>query len=496
MFSRIERVVAAGVIAICLPVANPSGRAFADDHRARPASDALRVLIVTGRGDHDWRATVPFLRLILTDTGCFDVRVCEAPAGLTAGTLAGFDVLVDDCGASASDSDTGKAIAGFVESGKGLVVTHGALSFFKSMHANSGDNHQTRSGSSGTVPGYWPAFPSGGSPPAVQFLEVKIAQPDHPIVQGIKSRFKIADAVYRGMTVRPKANVIATILAGAESGRDKDEPALIVSGHGLGRVFSSALGHDLAAMQETEFITTFARGTEWAATGKVTLPPELGLPHPSASAVRGLLITGGHDHETAFYTLFEGHKDLAWLPVASSTTAFASDLRSRYDVLIMYDFSHDLDEKGKKNLREFVESGKGIVVLHHALLNYQEWPWWYEEVVGGRYRLKSEGGVPSSTVKDGQQIFVTPAGAHPITAGIGPFHIVDETYKGMWISPRVKPLLTTDNPNSDRSLAWIGPCASSRVVAIQLGHGHTAFGHPTYRALVHNAILWSAGRIK
>lgn len=212
--------------------------------------------------------------------------------------------------------------------------------------------------------------------------------------------------------------------------------------------------------------------------------------------MRGLLITGGHDHETAFYTLFEGYKDLAWLPVAASTTAFASDLRGKYDVLIMYDFSRDLDEKGKKNLREFVESGKGIVVLHHALLNYQQWPWWYKEVVGGSYRLKSEGDVPSLTVKDGQQIFVTPALEHPITVGIGPFHIVDETYKRMWISPRVKPLLTTDNPNSDRSLAWIGPCATSRVVAIQLGHGHTAFGHPTYRAIVHNAILWSAGRLK
>ena len=86
----------------------------------------------------------------------------------------------------------------------------------------------------------------------------------------------------------------------------------------------------------------------------------------------------------------------------------------------MYDFSRDLDETGKKNLRDFVESGKGIVVLHHALLNYQKWPWWYEEVVGGSYRLKREGDVPSSTVKDDQQIFVTPDGEHPITAGIGP----------------------------------------------------------------------------
>jgi type 1 glutamine amidotransferase len=212
--------------------------------------------------------------------------------------------------------------------------------------------------------------------------------------------------------------------------------------------------------------------------------------------VRALLITGGHDHETAFYSLFEGYKDLGSIPVAASATAFQNDLRDKYDVVIMYDFSRDLDEKGKKNLRDFVESGKGVVVLHHALLNYQKWNWWYQDVVGGSYRLSREGSVPSSTVKNDQDISVAPEGDHPITAGITPFHIVDETYGRMWISDKVRPLLSTDNPNSNHLVAWIGPLAGSKVVAIQLGHGNTAFGNPSYRAIVHNAILWAAGRTK
>jgi type 1 glutamine amidotransferase len=217
---------------------------------------------------------------------------------------------------------------------------------------------------------------------------------------------------------------------------------------------------------------------------------------PGAGAVRALLLTGGHDHETSFYTLFHGYEDLARLPVTSSTTAFQSDLRGKYDVLIMYDFSRDLPETGKKHLREFVESGKGIVVLHHALLNYQSWPWWYEDVVGGSYRLRREADIPASTYKGDQRIFVAPEGEHPITRGLGSFEVVDETYKHMWFSRKVRSLLTTDNPQGDRLLAWIGPCATSRVVAIQLGHGPTVFSHPAYRKLVHNAILWSAGRLK
>ena len=212
--------------------------------------------------------------------------------------------------------------------------------------------------------------------------------------------------------------------------------------------------------------------------------------------VRGLLITGGHDHDASFYTIFEGVKELAGLPVVSSATAFKTDLRGKYDVVIMYDFTRDLDDASKKNLRDFVESGGGVVVLHHALLDYQNWEWWTDQAVGGSYRLSREGNNPSSSVKNNQQLSVTPAETHPITAGIGSFHVEDETYKNMRFSPKVRPLLTTDNPTSDTTLAWIGPDESYRVVAIQLGHGPTAFSNSSYRAIVRNAILWAAGKTR
>jgi type 1 glutamine amidotransferase len=99
-------------------------------------------------------------------------------------------------------------------------------------------------------------------------------------------------------------------------------------------------------------------------------------------------------------------------------------------------------------------------------------------------------------VKDNQSISVNPAGPHPVLRGIGPFHIIDEAYKNLYMSPQIKPLLTTGNPTSDTNLAWIGPCATSRVVAIQLGHGPTAFRNPAYRTLVHNSVLWAAGKIQ
>jgi type 1 glutamine amidotransferase len=470
MVSRIDRMVALGVVAAWLlgtgMLVRASERAPGTD---RPSSP-LRALILAGGEPEGPSATSPLLRRILADSGRFDVRVCESPDGLTASTFADFDLIIIH-GGLAAGSDTEKAVSAFVAAGKGLVVTRGA---FETSY----------------LPGLCPLSAGSGPRQPVRFLDVKVARPDHPIVQGMKDAFRTADSLPGGLAARPGAEVIVTTDQGGRS-----VPALATSSHGKGRVVALALGNDASAMHEPAFRAALARASEWAASGAVTLPADLGPPAPSADAVKGLLITGGHGHEAAFYSLFQGYKDVDWLPVDTAANAFKKDLRGKYDVIIMYDFTRDLDETGKKNLRDFVESGRGIVVLHHALLNYQTWTWWSEDVVGGRYRLQNEGQSPSSSVKDDQSIDVTPTGAHPVLRGINPFHITDEAYKNLYMSPRIKPLLTTDNPTSDTNLAWLGPCATSRVVAIQLGHGHSAFGHPSYRALVHNAILWAAGRI-
>ena len=72
------------------------------DERARffkPGT--LRALILTGRNNHDWRASTPYLEKLLVDTGRFDVRVCEEPTGITPETLSPYDVIVVDYGGRA-----------------------------------------------------------------------------------------------------------------------------------------------------------------------------------------------------------------------------------------------------------------------------------------------------------------------------------------------------------------------------------------------------------
>jgi len=210
--------------------------------------------------------------------------------------------------------------------------------------------------------------------------------------------------------------------------------------------------------------------------------------------VRVLVVTGGHDYPTSFYTVFE-QPGLAWDHETTSESAYRRDLRDRYDVVVLYDLSSTLSEPGRANLRAFAESGKGIVVLHHALCSLNDWDW-YRDLVGARYFVQAQPGHPLSTYQHDETIPVAMARPHPITRGLDLVEIHDETYHGMWFAPENTVLLTTTHPRSDGPLAWVSGYPSSRVVAIQLGHGREAHVHPGYRALVRNAILWSAGGLQ
>jgi type 1 glutamine amidotransferase len=460
---------------------------------------AIRVLVLSGHNNHDWRTTTPFLKKLLIGTGRFDVRVDEAPIGLSRRTLAPFDLLVLDYMGPDWGIESRAAVEEFVASGKGIVVVHGA-SYAFSGNEVLGDGHRGTS----LVEPLWEEYAkivggvwtdSTGHGDRHSFM-VEFTDREHPITKGLGEGFRATDELYHDHRMQPSAKVLATAYDAPEMrGTGEREPILWTVNYKKGRVFYTALGHNTAAMSEPGFVSTFLRGCEWSATGKVTLPAELDVYREPDNLPRCLVVTGGHDFDSEFYSLFD-HGKLDWDHAASNTEAFALDIRDRYDVVVLYDMSLQIGKLQRRNLRAFVESGKGLVILHHAIADYNSWDWWVREVVGGKYLLETEGEMPASTYLHDVDFFVRPTGSHPITSGIGPMHIRDETYKGMWISPEVEVILETDEETSDGPLAWISPYEKSRVVYLQLGHDRLAFLHPAYRELVERAILWSAGELE
>jgi type 1 glutamine amidotransferase len=214
----------------------------------------------------------------------------------------------------------------------------------------------------------------------------------------------------------------------------------------------------------------------------------------AAEPVRVQITTGGHPYDLSFYSIFEGQPDLA-VTVNPHPSAYRRDLRKIADVLVLYDL-HDINaESDRRTLQDFFEARRGIVVLHHALADNWQWPWWCQDVVGGRFLMGDEGASKRSIAKNGAVIVARPVADHPVLQGVGTLKLDDETYKGMWLSPASKVLMETDHPDNDKAVVWIGPSRQARVVAIQLGHGSAAHRDASYRRLVRNAILWAAGRL-
>ncbi len=461
----------------------------------------LRALVISGRNNHDWRTTSPHLQALLERTGRFDTRLCEEPAGLDAAALAPYDLLVLDYCGPRWGKQAEAAVEEFVRRGGGLLVVHGAVYGFGEMellgdgHVRTGIREQPWTEFRKMAGGWWTDQEPASGHGSRHSFAVRCTDRDHPVTAGLGEQLIASDELYHRLRLEPGTRVLAVAFSDtATGGTGQDEAMLWCRDYGQGKVFYTALGHDLVAMSEPGFIASFVRGAEWAASGAVSLPEGAGLEVRDPAALRLLVVTGGHDYQSDFYSVFD-QPGLAWDHLPSAAEAFSRDLRQDYDVLVLYDLTRELDEAQQANLRAFVEGGKGLVVLHHAVADYTRWPWWYGEVVGGKYLLEPDLGLPASTYQHDVELTVRKVADHPITRDLSPLHLVDETYKGMWISDSVTVLLATDHPTSDGPVAWVSPYPQSRVVVVQLGHDRQALRHPGYRELVRRSALWAGGKL-
>jgi hypothetical protein len=256
-----------------------------------------------------------------------------------------------------------------------------------------------------------------------------------------------------------------------------------------------------------------------------------------------LVVTKGHPYDyNGFHAMFDENPDIthACVEHPAAQVMLRPENVAPYDAIVFYDmWGIPLDPTSSasaepsadyvNSIKALLETGKGLVLLNHALVQWPRWPLW-REISGTTFRL-SEGEVdgtltPGSGYRGGggephrnathHLAVVDPN--HPVTQGLGSgFEITDELYlrTPAPASDDIVPLLTSDyaftqanfnpppltskeeqarwsHPEGNDVIVWAKRTRNSPVVASEAGDGPAAYANPAFRTLLNNAIHWVA----
>lgn len=212
-----------------------------------------KVLIVTGidHPAHNWRQTAPALAGVLREDPRLQVDVVEEPEILGTSKPLDYDVVVlhfmnwekPDPGPQARAN-----LRKFVHGGKGLFIVHFGCGAFRT----------------------WPEFrnlagrvwdPKLRAHDPKGSFQVDIIDREHPITSGMQA-FETDDELYTCLAGDRPIRLLATAHSKVDG---KDYPMAFVLDYGKGRVFHSALGHDVKAICNPNVAELFRRGCAWAA---------------------------------------------------------------------------------------------------------------------------------------------------------------------------------------------------------------------------------------
>ena len=266
------------------------------------AAEKINVLIVDGpQVAHNHKETTPVLKQILSTVPRFAVdhsrsspKTCED--GSYQPNFSKYDVVVINEGFQAADwpEATEKAFEKYMANGGGMVSIHAAnnswpnwVEYNKMTGVGGWGGRNEESGpylyidTAGKIIRDTSKGPGGAHGPQHEF-ELVVRAKEHPIMKGLPPTFQHGpDELYDKLRGPAKnVTILATAFSSKEhQGTGRHEPALMAISYGEGRVFHTILGHHVTQIKEGSFVTTFLRGTEWAATGEVTIPVPKDFPN-------------------------------------------------------------------------------------------------------------------------------------------------------------------------------------------------------------------------
>jgi type 1 glutamine amidotransferase len=217
---------------------------------------------------------------------------------------------------------------------------------------------------------------------------------------------------------------------------------------------------------------------------------------PQAS--KKILIVTGVDHP--------GHKWKLTAPILKKAIAkdkrlivtvvedpkfLASPDLNKYDAVVLHFMDWQVPDPGPKaraNLKQFVENGKGLVVVHFACGAFQDWPE-FKNLAGRAWDPKLRAHDPRGKFK----VEITDT-KHPITKGLKSFETTDELYTCLAGDRPIRILAKSKSKvdGKDYPIIFVFNYGKGRVFHSPLGHDVKAFTNAGCAELFRRATAWTA----
>ncbi len=145
------------------------------------------------------------------------------------------------------------------------------------------------------------------------------------------------------------------------------------------------------------------------------------------------------------------------------------------------DHSAWMSEAAQAAFVDHVRRGNGLLAIHSGIAEYEPLPA-IRGLLGGVFVRHP----------DQCPVTVEPRAGHALTAGAGPFTLKDEHYFVALDDPAADVFVTTRSEHGEQPGAWRRTEGAGRVAVLTPGHNLEVWLHPSFQALLRNALRWCA----
>ncbi|CAM4169488.1 ThuA domain-containing protein [Paenibacillus alkaliterrae] len=132
---------------------------------------------------------------------------------------------------------------------------------------------------------------------------------------------------------------------------------------------------------------------------------------------------------------------------------------------------------------DYVEQGKGLLVLHSGTVGYREERTFFE-LIGGVFNMHPEACQVTMSYTDEAMLPIETAKS---------FSMHDEHYYVEVIDERIHVFLTSTSEHGTQPAGWVREQGKGRVCVLTPGHFLEALKHPDYQAAIAGALKWCSG---